>query len=62
MGRLSQRGVILPDYSHMHTAGVFLVGIAIAAVIAILVVSKQSDALRDEIVVAHASRDKDQPH
>jgi hypothetical protein len=38
------------------------VGIAIAAVIAILVVSKQSDALRDEIVVAHASRDKDQPH
>ena len=43
----------------MHIAGVFLVGIGIAAAVAIFAASKQSRSLRDDIVVSYSSRDDD---
>jgi hypothetical protein len=43
----------------MHIAGVFLVGIGVAVVVAIFAASKQSHSLRDEIVISQSSRDKD---
>jgi hypothetical protein len=44
----------------MHIAGVFLVGIAIAALIAIFALSDQSRALMDEVITEHSSRDDEQ--
>jgi hypothetical protein len=44
----------------MHIAGVFLVGISVAALIAIFAVSAQSRALMDEVIPEHSSRDDDQ--
>jgi len=61
MWRLLHREGILLHHSQMHTAGVFLVGIGIAAVVALFAASKQSDGLRDDVVIAHSSRDEDQP-
>jgi hypothetical protein len=52
--------VILPHYFQMHTAGFFLVGIGIAAVIAVFAASKQADALIDD-VLSQPSRDEGQP-
>jgi hypothetical protein len=43
----------------MHIAGAFLVGIGIAAVVAIFAASKQSRSLGDDIVISHSSRDDD---
>jgi hypothetical protein len=44
----------------MHIAGVFLVGIAVAALIVIFAVSNQSRALMDEVITEQVSRDDDQ--
>jgi hypothetical protein len=46
-------------YFQMYIAGVFLVGVVVAVVVAIFAVSKQSDSLRDDIVISHSSRDDD---
>jgi hypothetical protein len=54
--------VILLDYVQMHIAGVFLVGIGVAAVVAIFAASKQSRSVRDDIVISHSLRDDDQQH
>lgn len=45
----------------MHIARVFLMGIGIAAVVAFFAVTSQTRALRDDIGIAHSSRDEDQP-
>jgi hypothetical protein len=44
----------------MHIAGIFLVGIGIAALIAVFAVSNRSRALMDEVITEHSSRDDDQ--
>jgi hypothetical protein len=44
----------------MHIAGVFLVGIAIAALIVIFALSNQSRALMDEVITERSSRDDEQ--
>ena len=49
----------MPHYFQMHIAGVFLVGIGVAAIVAIFAASKQSRSLRDDIVISHSSRDDD---
>ena len=51
--------MILPHDSKMHIAGVFLVGLGIAALIAIFAVSNQSRALMDEVMTEHSARDDD---
>jgi hypothetical protein len=58
---LSRREESLLHDTQMHTAGVFLIGVGIAAVIALFAASRQSGALRDDVVIAHSSRDEDQP-
>jgi len=55
--RFSGSEVILLDYSQMHIAGLFMVGIGIAAVVAIFAASKQSSSLRDDTLVSHSSRE-----
>jgi Tfp pilus assembly protein FimT len=44
----------------MHIAGIFLIGMAIAALIAIFAVSNQSRSLMDEVITEHSSRKDDQ--
>jgi hypothetical protein len=51
--------MILLHYLQMHTAGVFLVGIAVAAVIAIFAISKQTTSLGEDIVISHPPPDDD---
>jgi hypothetical protein len=51
--------MILLHYSRMHIAGVFLIGLGIAALIAIFAVSNQARALMDEVITEHPSRDDD---
>ena len=46
-------------YLQMHIAALFLVGIGIAAVVAIFGASKPSHSLKDDIVISHSSRDND---
>jgi hypothetical protein len=43
----------------MHIAGVFLIGLGIAALIAVFAVSNQSRAMRDEVMTGYSSRDDD---
>jgi len=49
----------MAHYFRMHIAGVFLLGIGIAAVVAIFAASKQSRSLRDDIVISHSAPDDD---
>jgi hypothetical protein len=58
-GRFIARRAILRHHFQMHIAGLLLVGIGIAAVVAILGASKQSHSLKDDIVISHSSRDDD---
>jgi hypothetical protein len=60
--RFSYREVILPHYFQMHTAGVFLVGIGIAAAVAIFAASKQARSLDQDSIISHSSRDDDASH
>jgi hypothetical protein len=59
MRRFPHRRMILLHYLQMHTAGVFLVGIAVAAVIAIFAISKQTTSLGEDIVISHPPPDDD---
>jgi hypothetical protein len=51
--------MILPHDSKMHIAGVFLVGLGIAALIAVFAVSNQSRALIDEVIGEQSAHDDD---
>ena len=49
----------MPHYFRMHIAQVFLVGIGIAALVAIFAAYKQSHSLKDDIVISHSAPDDD---
>lgn len=51
--------MILRHHSQMHTAGVFLIGIALAAVIAIFAVSKQTSSIAEDMAAFQPKRDDD---
>jgi len=43
----------------MHIAVVFLVGIGIAAAVAVFAASKQSHSVKNDIVISHSAPDDD---